>query len=391
MLAIEAIRTPFDPARLYLTRAIRSATTVELLWRAPAGARVYEVYADGTLIGRPSGTAFLVEDLREGTDHAFEIVALDAAGETIVSERVSVNTAARSRPRVARPFRFEAEATIYSATEALLRWTLSSRAGRYEVYRDGEPLRRLDVPEHRHLYLTGLSPDRPATYRVVALDRCDGVVASAETRIDTSGGRAFELPSTTRDVLDEVRYALDTGDEEFALNRQPYLSGVITSYDAFRFRYGRVEARARMPAGNGYWSAFWLLNAYYGQDQPEDPEIDIVEALGERTDRVYQVYHRLEDRDGDGLYTDRVSDESRVPVADFSDDFHVYRVDWEPGRLVWYVDGVETKRIEGEAVSDEQMYLIANLAVGGGFPVPPDASTPFPGRFEIDWIRVWQR
>ena len=58
---------------------------------------------------------------------------------------------------------------------------------------------------------------------------------------------------------------------------------------------------------------------------------------------------------------------------------------------MWFVDGVETGRYEGDDVSSEQMYLIANLAVGGNFPGPPDASTPFPSSFEIDWIRVYQR
>nr|MBX2882796.1 glycoside hydrolase family 16 protein [Granulosicoccus sp.] len=78
-------------------------------------------------------------------------------------------------------------------------------------------------------------------------------------------------------------------------------------------------------------------------------------------------------------------------ISDFSQNFHIYRVDWEPGRIVWYVDDVETARVEGDQVSDEQMYLIANLAVGGTFPGPADESTPFPARFEIDYIRVYQR
>lgn len=63
----------------------------------------------------------------------------------------------------------------------------------------------------------------------------------------------------------------------------------------------------------------------------------------------------------------------------------------EEGRIVWYVDGMETNRIEGDQVSSEQMYIIANLAVGGNFPGPANESTPFPARFEIDYIRVYQR
>jgi beta-glucanase (GH16 family) len=84
-------------------------------------------------------------------------------------------------------------------------------------------------------------------------------------------------------AVDQTSRVLNTADNGFALNRQPYLSGIITSYNSFRFKYGRVEARARMPARKGLWSAVWLLNAYYKQDPPEDPEIDIIEAIGDQT------------------------------------------------------------------------------------------------------------
>jgi len=66
-------------------------------------------------------------------------------------------------------------------------------------------------------------------------------------------------------------------------------------------------------------------------------------------------------------------------------------VEWEKDLIIWYVDDVETHRITGPSVSSEQMYLIANLAVGGDFPGPADESTPLPATYEIDYIRVWQR
>ena len=78
-------------------------------------------------------------------------------------------------------------------------------------------------------------------------------------------------------------------------------------------------------------------------------------------------------------------------MPDFSADFHTYGVEWTPGRIIWSVDGQETARVEGDQVSSEQMYLLANLAVGGDFPGSPDETTPFPSTYEIDYIRVWQR
>ncbi len=66
-------------------------------------------------------------------------------------------------------------------------------------------------------------------------------------------------------------------------------------------------------------------------------------------------------------------------------------MDWEEGRIDWYVDGVETSRVEGDQESSEQMYLIANMAFGGNFPGSANESTPFPARFAVDYIRVYQR
>jgi len=457
MLAITAIKTPFDRAKLYLTRQIYSGTAIELLWRTPVGARAYEIRDEtGTLLARPTNSAYLLRDLAEGIDYTYDVTALDGIGSPIVTERITVNSADRSIPSPREPFSLGVDSKTYSATAGVVVWDPPNRAGRYEVYRDGRLYRRLDSPNFRSLFEGNIARGSRHEYRVVAYDRCDEVIASGETTIDTGAGPTPPEPlaesllieariysentggiawnavrgATSYDVFDGSRFVgntrgrsrfvsdleygverrfrivaldengrtldratrvLNSGDDGLALSYQRFLSGVITSRDSFRFRYGRVEMRARMPAGNGYWGAFWLLNAYYNQDQPEDPEIDIVEALGQRPDRIYQVYHHQTDPDGDGFFTNTASDESYIAVENFATDFHTYRVDWEPGRLVWYVDGVETKRVEGDQVSDEQMYLIANLAVGGRFPVPPDASTPFPGRFEIDWIRVWQR
>ena len=146
----------------------------------------------------------------------------------------------------------------------------------------------------------------------------------------------------------------------------------------------------RQPAGKGLWSAFWLLNAYYKQDQPADPEIDIIEAIGDRTTTANQAYHYMVDLDGDGFFNDRMSVENRSFINDFSADFHTYSADWSEGLLIYYVDGVEVKRIEGDLVSDEQMYIIANLAVGGNFNQAEVDPSVLPARLDIDYIRVYQ-
>lgn len=164
---------------------------------------------------------------------------------------------------------------------------------------------------------------------------------------------------------------------------QPYLSGIITSYDAFKFTYGYAEVRAKMTHGRGYWPAFWLLNAYYGG---EDPEIDIMEFVGDNQDVVYHTFHY---HDENGKL--RSTQSKPTPGIDYTADFHTFAVEWKPGTIIYYVDGVEAHRITDPKVPREQMYLIANTAVGGWWAGSPDASTPFPGKYMIDYIRVYQK
>ncbi len=147
------------------------------------------------------------------------------------------------------------------------------------------------------------------------------------------------------------------------------------------FTYGYVEARLRLPAGQGLWPAFWLLPA----DEESRPEIDVVETLGHTPDRArFHVHLTAED----GTELDPGHDWVDEGLAD--GDWHTYAVDWRPGSVTWIVDGRARWRIAGPAVPDEPLYLVLNLAVGGDWPGSPDASTPMPAELEAEWIRVWQ-
>jgi beta-glucanase (GH16 family) len=164
---------------------------------------------------------------------------------------------------------------------------------------------------------------------------------------------------------------------------QPYLSGVITSYDAFKFTYGHIEMRAKVPFGRGYWPAFWLLNAYYVDDMPE---IDIMEFIGHNQDAVYHTYHYY---DSEGQLRSTHSEAS--PGVDYTEDFHTYSVEWKPSTLIFYIDNIEVHRVIDPKVSRQEMYVIANTALGGWWPGSPDNTTSFPGEYIIDYIRVYQR
>jgi beta-glucanase (GH16 family) len=150
----------------------------------------------------------------------------------------------------------------------------------------------------------------------------------------------------------------------------------------FAFRYGFVEARARVPKGKGLWPAFWMLPASY----ESRPEIDVMEMYGDSTRVVRMHLHYFED---DGA---RASATGRWQGPDFSAGWHTFAVDWNASRIVWYVDGVERWRVSDDsAVPDERMYLLFNLAVGGDAPGAPNASTAFPSYFDVDYVRVWRR
>ena len=169
-------------------------------------------------------------------------------------------------------------------------------------------------------------------------------------------------------------------DQRSKTQGHPYTSGMIEGSGKFAQKYGLFEIRCRVPAGKGFWPAFWLLPA----TRKWPPEIDILEILDHDPSTVYFTTHWRNDQ------RRHLQDGYHWKGPDFSADFHTFALDWEPGLLVWYVDGIERARTS-KGVPDEPMYLVANLAVGGDWPGNPDATTVFPGVMEIDYIRVYQR
>ena len=169
----------------------------------------------------------------------------------------------------------------------------------------------------------------------------------------------------------------------------PYTSGMLStgagpdgSPTRFTAQYGYFEARVRVPGGRGLWPAFWMLTP-----AQRPPEIDIMEVLSKDPTRVHLHYHYV---DGAGVLQDFGD---AWNSGDFSAGWHTFGVDWQPGVIIWYVDGVERNRFEGDAVAAEPLYLILNLQVGGNdsWSGPPDATTIFPAYYDIDYVRAWQR
>ena len=159
---------------------------------------------------------------------------------------------------------------------------------------------------------------------------------------------------------------------------QPYTSGVITTYREFEQTYGYFELRCRISKAKGLWPAFWLFSTDHSA------EIDVMDILGQKPDRVYFT---LISKNAAGRPTKQNASHEGV---DFSLAFHSVGVKWNPEAIVFYVDGYETASFTNN-IPHKPMYLVTNLAVGGRWPGPPDGWTIFPIDFEVDFIRVFKR
>jgi beta-glucanase (GH16 family) len=152
-----------------------------------------------------------------------------------------------------------------------------------------------------------------------------------------------------------------------------YTSGLITSQPSFAQAYGYFEMRAKLPRGKGVWPAFWLLPA----DLSWPPEIDVMESIGD-PGVIYVTAH--------SKALERPTTELRVTP----DDFHVFALSWDAKTLIWFVDGREVHRQPTPPDMNKPMYMLANVAVGGAWPGAPDATTAWPARMSIDYIRAYR-
>ena len=190
-----------------------------------------------------------------------------------------------------------------------------------------------------------------------------------------------------------------------------FTSAKLTTQGNASWLYGRFEMRARLPQGQGTWPAFWMMpeEAHYGS-WPLSGEIDIMETVnlgvvcptceagGENSFLGTLHFGALPPGN---VYRNR---ETSFPAA-LDGQFHTYGVIWQPGRFTWTVDGVPFGSLvtgdwwtqasaAPQAPFDRPFHLILNLAIGGNWPESTAlggvATTGFPKRMEIDWVRVWQ-
>ncbi len=208
--------------------------------------------------------------------------------------------------------------------------------------------------------------------------------------VDDEGGGNAELQYyTDREenvkIIDSV-LVIKAREEQY-LTRD-YTSAKLDSKHKGDWKYGRYEARIKLPEGQGMWPAFWMMStdSKYGT-WPNSGEIDIMELVGQEPSTVWGTLHY-------GPPHEYINSSYALPDSKFSEEFHVFALDWGPDSMVWEVDDSVYSVIKAGDVThwnvfQERFYLILNLAVGGNWPGSPDETTVFPQTLEVDYVRVY--
>ncbi len=175
-----------------------------------------------------------------------------------------------------------------------------------------------------------------------------------------------------------------------------YTSARIRTKNKGDWKYGRFEIKAKLPFGKGLWPALWMLPTdwVYG-GWAASGEIDIMELLGHEPNRVYGTLHY------GGEYPNNVHTGTsfKLPSGNFSENFHLFTLEWDTTEFRWYVDGslysTQNQWYSSNAPSpapfDQKFHLLFNVAVGGNWPGNPDQTTTFPQMMYVDYVRVYRR
>lgn len=205
------------------------------------------------------------------------------------------------------------------------------------------------------------------------------------------GNNELEYYTDNSDNIKVVDGMLQITAKKQAFMGSQYTSSRILTKGLFEHKYGRFEARIKMPYGQGIWPAFWLLGA--NSDEvvwPQCGEIDIMEYRGQDPTVISGTVH------GPGYSGGNSITKSYDLLTNrFDTDFHIFGIEWGEKYINFYVDDVlynqiTPEKVTGEWVYDHPFYIIINLAVGGSFVGSPNAETVFPQTMLVDYVRVYE-
>ncbi|OPJ60515.1 glycoside hydrolase family 16 protein [Clostridium chromiireducens] len=167
-----------------------------------------------------------------------------------------------------------------------------------------------------------------------------------------------------------------------------YTSARLKTEGLQNFLYGKIEARIKLPEGQGLWPAFWMLGSNMSSvNWPDCGELDIMEHIN-FTENIYGTAHW---NAHDGAQYKSYGGQTNIDVT----QYHNYSVEWSPNFIKWFVDGTKyaeydiTNSVNGTTSYHKPFFIVLNMAVGGNWPKNPDSLTEFPAKMYVDYVRVY--
>jgi len=245
----------------------------------------------------------------------------------------------------------------------------------------------------------------PDGWTLVWNDEFSGTSISTDKwshEVNASGGGNNELQYYTarraNSRVEEGILIIEALSERFtdAEGTRNYTSARMITRGKGDWLYGRMEVKAKLPTGRGLWPAIWMMptDSEYGS-WAASGEIDIMETIGHLPDRIHGTLHY-----GGAQPSNSSSGTSHsLPTGSAHGSFHTYSIEWEPNEIRWFVDDFQYARQNSWSTAghpypapfDKRFFMILNVAVGGNWPGSPDATTAFPQRMEVDYVRVFKK
>ena len=325
------------------------------------------------------------------SDEEFGLITIDAQAENTVEyhffvstelEPIEINTSGTFQYVFAKAGAYQIEIRAYGTS------------GRYvKVDRQIIIESRAEVlPEDG--YTSPLSYDG---YNLVWYDEFDGSEVNTndwnfEIGTGSSGWGNNELEYYRKENawLDDGILTIEARQEAYSGSN--YTSTRMTTQGKQSFKYARIDIRALLPEGQGIWPALWMLGTNISSvGWPACGEIDIMEMIG-GSGRENTTHGTIHWYNAGWTYT---GDSNTLASGTFADKYHVFSIVWDETKIQWYVDNIKFHEIDITPAHMTEFhathFFIFNVAVGGNWPGSPNATTVFPQRMKVDYIRVFQQ
>lgn len=412
-------------------------STVQWKWDWTPGAAKYDVTVDGAYAGTTSDTQYFSQNLWAG-EHSMTVRAINDAGQySEPTSTVKINVQANfsgSTSVAPPPPQNDAAVTNVAPAPSSDNGPIDPASYNYSdaIQKPGYQLTFSDEFNASNLnsnrWNTQLRWDgefngERLEYRVINGENQFYVNTLTDNQehkdLVASQHNPFELDGS-RLAIRAIRNPLKTNNNKNGhgslremVSQQDFLSGSLSTYDKFTQRYGYFEARIKIPSHVGTFPAFWLHHQQRKYEGTRRTEIDIMENLGHAPWYVYNSFHYFnnvsETYGGDAVFVKPQPEGQIYDGTDFSQDYHTYAVEWEPGHVTWFIDGQKVSELYDSAVDYEDLYIIMNMAVGGFwtnypassgglgrnsgdfFPTQNDLNNFSNPALEIDYVRVYKR